>query len=58
MAGLIRDLGSDDWQSRESATEALAAFGFLARPLLDEALKSSPDPEVRRRVEQLIGEME
>ncbi|MFN0125523.1 MAG: hypothetical protein ACKV19_02425 [Verrucomicrobiales bacterium] len=58
MAGLIRDLGSDDWQTREKATEALATYGFLARPLLDEALKSSPDPEVRRRVEQLIGEME
>jgi hypothetical protein len=58
IAGLIRDLGSDDWQVRESATDALATFGFLARPLLDETLKSSTDPEVRRRVEQLIGDME
>jgi len=58
IAGHIRDLGSDDWKTREEASEALAAYGFLARPLLDEALKSSPDPEVRRRVEQLVSEME
>ncbi len=58
MVALIRDLGSDDWQTREDATEALETYGFLARPLLEEALKSSPDPEVRRRVEQLIGDME
>lgn len=58
IAGLIRSLGSDDWQTRESATEELATFGFLARPLLDEALNSTPDPEVRRRAEQLIGDIE
>ena len=58
IAGHIRDLGSDDWKTREAASEALATYGFLARPLLDEALKSSADPEVRRRVEQLVSEME
>jgi len=58
MVALIRDLGSEDWQTREQASDALATYGFLARPLLDESLKSSPDPEVRRRVEHLISEME
>lgn len=58
MSGFIRDLGSDAWEQREAASQALAEFGFMARPLLDEALKTTPDPEVRRRVEKLIDEME
>lgn len=57
IAALIRDLGSDEWRSRESATEELAEFGYLARPFLEEALRVNPDPEVRRRLEKLLGDL-
>ena len=58
IAGLIRDLGNDDWEKREAATQALGQLGFMAKPLLEETLKTTPDPEVRRRVEQLIDGLE
>ncbi len=58
LAAHIRDLGSEDWEKREAASQALAEFGFMARPLLDEALKTTADPEVRRRVEKLLDELE
>jgi hypothetical protein len=47
-------LGSDDWRQREAASAGLAEFGYMAEPQLREALQSSPDPEVRRRVEALL----
>lgn len=55
---LIRSLGSDDWRKREEASEELEEFGYLAKPLLSEALNVNPDPEVRRRLEKLLEEME
>ena len=58
IAGLIRELGSDDWEKREAASEALGEYGFMAKPILEETLRTSPDPEVRRRVEKLLDEAE
>lgn len=58
LAALIRDLGSTEWEKREQASQTLAEYGFMARPALEEALKTTPDPEVRRRVEQLLEELE
>lgn len=58
ITGLLRDLGSEDWEKREAASQSLAELGFLARPLLEECLKTTPDPEVRHRVEKLLDGME
>ncbi|QIF02063.1 hypothetical protein [Roseimicrobium sp. ORNL1] len=55
---LIRDLGHQDWKVREKATGELRLLGELAKPSLQEALKQSEDPEVKRRLETVLGEME
>jgi hypothetical protein len=49
---LIRELGDDDFDVRESASNRLALIGEPALPLIDKALKSN-DAEVRRRAEDL-----
>ncbi len=55
---LIRQLGSADWEARDAATEELATFGFMAKPLLNEAIRTNPDPEVIRRAERLVDEID
>ena len=55
---LIRALGDDDWRVRESASEELAEYGFLAKSLLIDALRVTNDAEVKRRLEQLIDSVE
>jgi hypothetical protein len=49
---LIRDLGSDEFEVRESASNRLALIGEPALPQIEKALKSD-DAEVRRRAEEL-----
>ena len=53
VAELIRALGSDDYQEREAASNAL---GTLGAPALDALRKASldPDPEVRGRAFVLV----
>ncbi len=58
IAALVRDLGNEDWEKRQSSTEELGEYGFMAKAILLEALKVTPDPEVRRRIEKILGEME
>jgi len=55
---LIRDLGHEEWEMRESATDALREFGYLAKALLQENLRLTPDPESRRRSEELLNEIQ
>ncbi|MGY8642017.1 MAG: HEAT repeat domain-containing protein [Verrucomicrobiales bacterium] len=55
---LIRTLGDEKWQTREAATEELAGFGYLAKSVLEEQLRTNPDPEVRRRIERILQVME
>lgn len=50
----VAELGHDDWQTREKATEELKALGFQAQSLLREVLKINADPEVRRRIERIL----
>ena len=45
MEALVKQLGDDDYNTRESAEKRLVEMGRLAIPLLKDALKS-PDPEV------------
>ncbi|HEX5273294.1 MAG TPA: hypothetical protein VFW33_22510, partial [Gemmataceae bacterium] len=53
---LIRDLGDDDFEVRESASRRLALIGEPALPLIEKAHKSG-DAEVRRRTEDLKAEI-
>src|SRR5262249_20762331 len=53
----IERLGSPDYRQRGEASRALAALGVPALPALRKALPH-PDPEVRRRLEELVGTLE
>jgi HEAT repeat protein len=50
---LIKDLGDDDFQTREKATEELVKLGNQAETLLQQALKDK-DIEVVRRAEECL----
>ena len=50
---LIRDLGSDDFKTREAATDALGERGAEAIPALTTAAQDK-DPEVRWRAEKAL----
>jgi hypothetical protein len=53
---LIRDLGDEDFEVRESASRRLALIGEPALPLIEKATKAR-DAEVRRRAEDLKAEV-
>lgn len=53
---LIRKLGSDDFTTREQATEELKKAGKSARPALQKAADESEDPEVRQRARTILEE--
>jgi RNA polymerase sigma factor (sigma-70 family) len=52
---LIADLDREQFQVRESAARQLRALGEEAEPLLRDALKGSPSPEARKRIEALLA---
>ena len=52
MARLIAQLGDEDFQKREQATELLRKQGLAALPAL-RAAANNPDVEIRRRVREL-----
>ncbi len=54
---LISLLGSSEWTVREKATRELGAFGYLARPVLQRELATSGDPEVSRRLERILSNL-
>jgi hypothetical protein len=53
VSRLIEDLGSRDFHLRDAATMALSRVGVEALPELQKA-RTSADPEVRRRLDELI----
>jgi hypothetical protein len=57
IAELIRDLGAPEYEKRKAAKEALAKLGHLPKLQLDETLRTTSDPEIRRSVEALLGEI-
>lgn len=57
LSSLIRKLGSVEWQIREKATEDLIGFGFLAKTILEQEHQTNTDPEVRRRIEQVLARL-
>jgi len=54
LAARIAALGSDRWEEREEATQAILELGPAAAPAL-RAAAGSPDPEVRNRLEWLLS---
>ncbi|MEX2577917.1 MAG: hypothetical protein WD342_02575 [Verrucomicrobiales bacterium] len=54
---LVERLGADDWATREDATRELGAFGYLARTPLQRELSAATDPEVSRRIERVLAEL-
>lgn len=57
IAELIRDLGHPEYVRRMAASEALGKMGYLPKLQLEEALRQSADPEVKRSVQSLLEQM-
>lgn len=57
IKALITQLAADDWATREEATRDLGAFGYLARPVLQRELGTTKDPEVGRRIERVLANL-
>jgi hypothetical protein len=58
IAGWVRDLNSDDFETRESATAALAEAGADAEEALHGALSRGPSPQTRQRIEGLLARLQ
>src|SRR5439155_26010658 len=54
---LIERLGSSDFPTREAASRGLSKLSAAALPILRKA-QDHPDAEIRRRLEELIPELE
>lgn len=55
---LVADLDSDDFASREKASEQLAQRGALAEPILRLSLAQKPTLEARQRMQLLLEKIE
>jgi WD40 repeat protein len=58
FARLLADLDSDAFTAREKAAAELERQGEAVEPLLRRALAGAPGPEVRRRLEKLLGALD
>jgi hypothetical protein len=58
LASLLAGLDDDQFATRQRSADALARLGGLAEPRLKKALAGDLALEVRRRVEQLISQIE
>jgi hypothetical protein len=57
IAGWVRDLDSEDFQTRQRASAALAEIGEEAEAALRLALEKDPSAETRRRAEELLASL-
>ncbi len=55
---LIKELDSDQFEARQRATRELEQLNETAVPALRRALSTSPSPEARRRLEEILGQLE
>ena len=55
VTGLIVKLGDDDWTVREKASQDLARVGNLALAMMKREMEQNPDPEIRRRLENILA---
>jgi hypothetical protein len=58
VAALVARLGSDEFQEREDAEEALGRMGAVAVQFLRQALADKPSLEVYRRIERVLAKSE
>ncbi len=58
IAQLLAELDSDRFSVREKATRALLELGDQAEPALQAALTGKPSPELRRRTEKLLEQLD
>jgi RNA polymerase sigma factor (sigma-70 family) len=56
LAQLVRELGAEEFATRERASEELARLGELAEPALKRA-RTDPSPEVVRRCNELLTKL-
>lgn len=54
----LRDLGNDTFVVRQRAFAAIEKSGDRAMHLLQDALKATPNLEVKRRLETLLGKLD
>jgi hypothetical protein len=55
---LIADLGGDDFDGREAAQQELQKLGEEAVPILEKAQATAADPEVRRRLGDVLAPLQ
>jgi hypothetical protein len=55
LAGLLKDLNSDGYETRQKATTEIEKIGDQAESALRELLKGKPALEARQRVERLLA---
>jgi RNA polymerase sigma factor (sigma-70 family) len=55
---LIRDLDSDDFQTRTKATEELEKIVDGAEPMLRKTMAEKPSLEMRQRIQQVLSKLE
>jgi hypothetical protein len=58
LEGLVKDLDSDRYATRERATRELEKLGELAEPALRSALNRQPSLETRQRLESLLQKLD
>ncbi|HEV3257262.1 MAG TPA: WD40 repeat domain-containing protein, partial [Gemmataceae bacterium] len=58
LARLIADLDSNRFTTRQKATDELGRLADLAEPALRQVLRGKPSPEVRRRIEQVLAQVD
>ncbi len=54
ISELVAQLGHDEHEMREDATQALAALGEKAKAQLQKAAKETKDPEIQKRAKELL----
>ena len=57
VRALVGELGSREWKKREAASAELVRIGLAAKPLVRAAIAEAKDPEVRRRLEAVLDEI-
>jgi hypothetical protein len=58
VARLLADLDSEEFRVRSQATKELEKLGEAVEPALRQALKDKPSVEVRRRIQQLLEDID
>lgn len=58
VEALVRELGDENWLTRQKAQDELLMLGGEARPRIEQLRREAQDPEVRTRIDALLEQME